>query len=623
MSETGSTTSTRADQIIKLLSAFCFLAIALSIVAAHDAPAAGYEVSIYNSTPLIFWVVIVGSTIWGLLVVLQQIYSGGHKLNNTWMAGFSVVFLSYTAILALYLIRGYGFFNLNGDAATHIGIIKRVLSEGVLPSSVIYPITHVYTAGAIMISHIDLTFIYTFIPLAFYILYIPIFYLLAKEILPEKGQAMIATTLSCAFLTGVLPFSSDHLFFIPNMVANAIFPVWILALFKYLRTASLSWGLALYALILLFIPFHPITAIALMVIISTIPLGLFAYRYLIKKSSAGTRSIIATSAVIFLIILVWFVIWVSNYWTGTVQSLLRYILYGGASYLTLLNNDASSASIYGYGIVNVVSQILKMMGGAFAFVLLSVLCLPIIWKELRKNSQVLQILTLYGPIVFLGIVMVILYVSNISFGPLRFIEYISIFTTIIVAYLVYYFIIRSRGSKNFLNKAALLGITGALIIVFINGIFVVYPSSYTLNLNEQTSQHELKGIGWFLDNGDMNGSTTSMNLILYRYAHYLLTPEEQKAWRLPIDAPPELIIPYHFNYDQSSTLAEYFPHNTSIVTSLRDESIYTDIYPQMAKYRFSPQDFQNLSADRSIEKVYTNDEMDIWYVFHPGAYMGG
>ena len=446
-------------------------------------------------------------------------------------------------------------------------------------------------------------------------------YLLAREVLPEKGQAIIAATASCAFLTGVLPYSSDRLFFIPFEIADAMFPALLLITYKFLRTSSISWGVLLFVMILLFPPLHPLPTIAFLIIIFSIPLAYKVYRIFNRKFTMGNKSFITFNVIIFLFTLAWLIQWISTYWAATVQSLASFLFYGGDTYISLLNQGTTTATSYGYGPAQIILLIVKLMGGAMLFGILSLIAFPLILKELRTKKELIHLFSMYGPLVLLGISMIALYASNVSFGPLRLLEYTSIFCTMIVAYLIYYVIVRARMPKKYFYKSALAILIVLLVVVFINGILVIYPASYTMDTNQvQTTLHEIDGMGWLLNNGDSNISITSLYLAPYRFANYMLTPQEQKKWALtsayPVDYPDLLKVPLHFGYDKNASLSQHFVWNVYMITTERDQSIYKDIYPGMAQYRYDDSDYQKLNDDPKTDKVYSNDEFDVWYVFH-------
>ncbi len=71
---------------------------------------------------------------------------------------------------------------------------------------------------------------------------------------------------------------------------------------------------------------------------------------------------------------------------------------------------------------------------------------------------------------------------------------------------------------------------------------------------------------------------------------------------------------WHFGYDKYSTLGQSYAQNTYMVLAGRDKSIYRDIHPRMAEIRFLPQDFERVSYDTTVDKLYSNGGLDVYFI---------
>jgi hypothetical protein len=166
----------------------------------------------------------------------------------------------------------------------------------------------------------------------------------------------------------------------------------------------------------------------------------------------------------------------------------------------------------------------------------------------------------------------------------------------------------------------LVGVTILVIVVlFITKLSVIYPSPYTLQLSLQTTQKEVSGMGWLINERNVNYDILNTNLAYYRFAHLVLTPEELKRQNIPETVMNTLSTPYHFGYnqsDQTNLFASAYKNDAYLAVTQRDKSVYTDVFPQLAKYRFTPYDFGQLSADYSINKIYANGEFDTYSLYH-------
>ena len=84
--------------------------------------------------------------------------------------------------------------------------------------------------------------------------------------------------------------------------------------------------------------------------------------------------------------------------------------------------------------------------------------------------------------------------------------------------------------------------------------------------------------------------------------------------RLPAYLKEEDRAPWHFGYDNHSSLSLLYGKENDLVITPRDKVIYTDIFPDMAQHRFTTQDFARLKVDPGVDAVYSNGEFDFFKV---------
>jgi len=61
---------------------------------------------------------------------------------------------------------------------------------------------------------------------------------------------------------------------------------------------------------------------------------------------------------------------------------------------------------------------------------------------------------------------------------------------------------------------------------------------------------------------------------------------------------------------------ETYTKDKYMILTQNDRLQYVEIYPEVAEFRFYPADFDKLEDDPSIDKIYDNRGLDVWYV-HP------
>ena len=115
-----------------------YAALAGAGLRAYTAPASGFELSIYEGTPLSVWVLLGVALTLSLLVSFQL---SGSRLGT---AGVVLGGGSVGLVTALPLVRGYRFYGA-GDGLTHVGWASDVASGTLDPFGLFYPALHTLT----------------------------------------------------------------------------------------------------------------------------------------------------------------------------------------------------------------------------------------------------------------------------------------------------------------------------------------------------------------------------------------------------------------------------------------------------------------------------------------------
>ena len=534
MFNSGETYSQRFQKSILII---LFLFLTVTVLIAWNVPSVGFEPSIYNSTPLVLWITIISSVIVGVSIVILSVSNSDFGRNNLWKYGFLLILLCYAIGLSLFIIRGYYMWAIAGDPANHLGWINEILQNGLIPQSVFYPITHIFLSEISLFTTLNPLSLYTIIPLFFSLLCVGFIYLFIRVLSTNQIEPVIAGIISCTFIYGW------YLNFTPNALSNMFFPFALFLMFKYLKSNNYSWGILLYIMLLLYPVFHPLPSIILGSILLTlwIPYKLYDVRNVVgeKKQNLPDLNRISVKGVIpFLFLLIWFIFWYSFYsiWGYTITQVYQTIIAEGKpSQGQVLAENINYAQFYGY---NVFEYFLKSYGNFLVFSILSVICFLLLWKTVSKERKQENIFSLYGPFGILCIVIPVLFVFNLPFGPFRFLFYVSVLETVFVAYLLSYILIRSRERKRMLFK----GLTNIVMIVllsglFLNGLIHIYPSPYGVSVTEQTTQSEVLGMMHFFEYRDVAIPVSGFNTAVGRFADLLLTPQQKSVQRLPAYLP--------------------------------------------------------------------------------------
>jgi len=597
--------------IQKSILIFQFLFLTSALLIAWNTPAVGFESSIYNSTPLILWIALISSVIVGITIVITSVSNSQVPDNNVWKSGIFLIFLSFAICLGLFIIRGYYMWGIDGDPASHIGWTNEILNNGYVPTDVFYPITHIFLAEINLLTTLDLVFLHKMLPLFFGLLFAGFMYLFVREISTNQIEPIIAGIISCTFITGWF------LNLTPNLLANLLIPFALFLLFRYLKSNNSSWTVSLFIILLLLPVFHPLPAVfvGLVMIALWIPQKLQDFWRLLAEKNHDIFSLKRMNPKLvrpFLFLLTWFVFWYSLYyiWGYSIYQVYNKITSEEApSKFTNLASQISYAQGYGY---NVLEIFLKQYGHLLLLYLLSLVALVLVWRSVSRDQKLESIFSLYGPWALLTVFIPALYVVNLTFSPLRMLFYHAILETVFVAFLLSYLLLLSREAggrfKVYLTNTVVIIVIAGL---FLSGLLNLYPSPYTLTKNFQTTQSEVSGAMFFFEYRNISVPVSGLDLHLARFADLLLTPKEKHDQHLSAAQARNGTIPWHFGYNQFPSIGMLYDVKTDLILKQSDRAMYTDYFPDMAKYRIVPLDFERLENDPTVSFIYSNGGYNI------------
>ncbi len=512
----------------------------------------------------------------------------------------------YVVSNSIYLIRGYYLWVANGDISSHILFVKEILDSGHISTSLIYPITHIYLATLVDYTNAGVIPLEKLVPVFFVLLFILFVYVLAKSVFTIKGQVILATLASFIFLPGTTSFY-------PNFLANCLFPFFLFALLKIQGEKKLSWIFVSLILIFLYPLFHIVPTFVAAIMLATLLISAWVYDIFNIRAKTGHY----IYGLLLFLMIVWSTIWITSFqlWNFTIENAYQLITWGGTSYASSLSSQVTQAQSSGY---NVIDYVLKQEGKYIAFILIAIIACPIAWKVLR-SKKIDVFLLFYASLFTIGISTVAMYFLNFGFSPLRLLFYLITLCALFVGLALFTCIDKIKAYRSALLHYVVLGaIVVGIVILFTDGLLVLYPSPFDLQQNYQTTKAEIYGMSALLDHRNINFDIVNVNLAYWRFAQLLLSPAELKAQNIPESVPVtySLATPFHFGYNNYTTFATAYPDDAYLLVTQRDRTVYTDIFPDMAKYRFTSADFDQLAGDVSLYRVYANGEFDSYYVSH-------
>jgi hypothetical protein len=473
-----STSVVQRQRFQKIILIFLFSLLSVALVIAWNTPATGYESSIYWSTPLILWVSLIASVIFGVALVVVAIAKNELEENFLWKVGFLLVLLSYAVCLALFIIRGYHMWCIEGDPASHVGWIKETLNLGHTPASLIYPITHIYLSEIVMLTSLDVLLLHKLAPFIFGLLCVLFMFVLAKAIFTQRPACLLVGIISCCFAY------SWYLRLTPNILANFFLPFVIFLAYRYLQRKTWTWAIPLMICLILMPVFHTTPTIVLIVVfISICALAVFPHIYPYIKAQrqqwklntsmdSGYRAI-----TLLLVMVLWWIFWISlfNVFNWQVISFYETITSEKDDvWLDALMDTASTASAYGY---NPIEQAIKNLWGQIILCAISALSIPLLIKEFNKTRGNVYVASLLIALLSVVLLAAVFYLLPVAFTPQRLLFAISMFGTFLAAYF-FSFILTHKIDRHLISLGVCIKSAFVIIVVcslFVGGFLALYP----------------------------------------------------------------------------------------------------------------------------------------------------
>jgi hypothetical protein len=111
---------------------------------------------------------------------------------------------------------------------------------------------------------------------------------------------------------------------------------------------------------------------------------------------------------------------------------------------------------------------------------------------------------------------------------------------------------------------------------------------------------------FFFEYHDNDIPVAGITAEVMRFADLLLPIEKKRMQHLERIKDPL----WHFGYNRYPSIASSYNKETNLIISQRDRVIYTDYFPNMAKLRFTQQDFERLNNDPGASLLYSNGGFD-------------
>jgi len=595
--------TTKQKILLLLISNFVLLISALIIILLTPS-ASKFEFSIYDIYPSYFWYLVIFIFFYSFLI---SIYLLNNNIKDPFLKYcFVAILLTSVILFFMPLIRGYFTYG-TGDPFTHIGYSLDILKFTSFGDDY-YPFFHILLTDLFLFSNIPQTTIIMIIPPIFCLFWLLSWYLVSR-LITKKGKYFILIIILCIIT------SATYIEYAPNSLGFLFLPFFFYIYLKHDLKANsttcpnydffLSIFLIGFSIISVF--FHPIIALSIISIILIYELSKkFYFSYILhEKSQLSTFPFILT-----LIIFIVFLIWQTYLYilTKSVNIFSQWIFENeGHSFVQEVQTYSST---YNIDIFTQVKYGIITYGVTGFFILLSFILIVYLIFQIKHQQSVLthiDLQSILGFFIFLSLFILSFIVKLFGLGRLA--ALLSVFSLMIVISGYSIFI---TSNKNFYkNGCQIISIILIFCIISV-GIFSTYPSPLTRQANRQGTHADFCGMNYFFNYRETSYSIQELGPTSSRYYDAQLgVSGKNKIW-LGSKVPDS-----HFGYsnttirtDSSQERGRYLLINNLGV------DFYKEIYPEFQKFwKFTPNDFNRLNVDNTINKIYYNGDLKIYYTY--------
>lgn len=588
----------------------------------------GYEPSIYAMYPVTFWVIYFVIYLFSLCPLLYSIFIKHDRLYS--YAGLFNLSILTSILLLLPLFRSYLAVN-SGDTLIHLGYIRDILTTHHLAehtSAVAnpYPLSHILSSVLILITNIKLETVVQIMPVIFFSVYVLFSYRLLGTLYKDNQRAILL------LLFVLVPIIATATYY-PSQMVFCFIPMFLYVCLKYRSNPSRSSACIIIILIACFPIMHPVSSFHLLVLIAIVSI---VWYFTNAKDFKLHLTRYANFVMIFVVILL---VWTISF-TNIVGSIAPVFLdRSGTAELAetyefqteekpddiskpsnILSRYYSDYKKAELSILDAIILYIRLLGvrhlliGIAAVFSIYGICNWIRGKRTNKLNMALSLICL---------VYIILYITSFLY-PFRFpaaryllggrIHLYVLFISILINTNYIFELVGACKSK--VRKIAFLVL---IMVMFFSMTYVstsgFYNSAFNRKPSSQVTHMYASSMNWLISVRNRKLPIEELENRQHQISYYLLGANEANLEpNLKAVTQPSKI-PAHFNYNNERRLAKTLKEDCYVVINKMHELISVNIYPEYEdRWSFHPDDYKELESDISIDKIYHNGEIRVFYV---------
>lgn len=561
-----------------------------------------YEISLYDVYPAYFWyLLLLDIFICQIILLINALFN----LEVSWKAAYLGIIFSNSILILIPLIRRYSIYG-SGDPLTHMGYILDIIQIGFIGHNM-YPMDHILAAISYQISGLTVNILLQIYPLIFYMLYCIFIFVFFKSILNERPLILAGLILAPILFSG-----HGCISFAPQVQSNYFLSAILFLFFcRFLGKNGTIYS-TLFIIICIFITFfHPLTSLFLIFSLMIFELSFYLLKFFTSNESAHLK----TSSYLVLITAIVYFFW-QSYATLLLGTFKRVF-----SWLNEESKGTSKFEVYSQLIseynpdpIFLLKSFLFAYGEYLLFMAIGLISVFILLKAWREKKLYLNVYLLMFSALFLLSLTIYVFSQFIikGVGYARIGHYAVLFSILLMPMAFEYIFTYSKNIQKFLIIALIL----ALICIDYFSIFTLYLSPITKSAGQHVPDSQLIGIDTFFKIRSENFSIIEGGLSTSRLKDAIYGRSIQFN-NVSYNYNPT--IPAHFNYPLIDRFGDNFKDYTYMALSTLFRIYYLKSIPEYPdQWRFNDTDFFRLENDKSVSKIYSNKELDI-YLLYPNT----
>jgi hypothetical protein len=579
-----------AQRVAVLVAAAAIVVLSGYIVATP--PATTYEPSLVEVFPLAFWVAF-GVGLAALLVTFVGAASTG---TGYWKHGFVLLATQYGLFFSLPLVRGYFLYGRgHSDSLFHLTAVKELVDSGLLSGRVFYPHEHFLFSELVLVG-LPVESLVSLVPFVFALAFIGGIGLFVRELTGSPAGLPLGIAAGMP-----LVFSKFYTQLHPSVLSFFLFPLVLLMLERGRRTNAQRYVALATVYGLAMVYFHPVTALLLVVLITSTFVFGHVYRFVTKEPVRTLRARLA-----FAILPATF-IWYIGF-PRTQENIREIFAAEGESaadkQADLLANTVLSTE-------ELVMRFVELYGAVFIlFAIAGVACLVVLADLLRRRPDYAESYLASEFVIGAGIAVSFIAVSLVANGPIRISRYMILMAMVLTALLFVRVLSWPRGVTRSAGAVllTLLVLSSALL-----GTFTVYDP------NKHMTQSEHEGAFFLLEHS--TGEQLVRSHSLTQKTQYYTTAgtdvRHDRTLMRTNDRYPKFALAPHFGYDEydsaSVNIGAGYVATHEYDRTYLETSFFTDEQRE-ALFLHDEATLERMSRDRTVQKVYSNGGFETWLV---------